>query len=60
MAISTAIQRGGMISVYNETGQQVTIINGGSKPGDRLCGYTPTIVTGKRGGIIYVYDQRAV
>ena len=56
--ISTAIQRGGTIYLYDEKGQQQTILNAGGKPGDGLHGYTSTTVAVKRGGQIYVYDPR--
>ena len=52
MAISTAVQRGNWVYVYNEKGSQVTSING------ELHGFTGTSVSVRRGNWIYVYDER--
>lgn len=52
MAISTAIQRGNFVYVYNERNSQTACITG------ELMGFTSTTVTVKRGNFAYVFDER--
>lgn len=52
MAISTAIQRGERIYVYNEKKSQTACI-----PGE-LMGFTSTMVTVKRGNRAYIFDEK--
>ena len=51
MAISTAVQRGSWVYVYNEKGSQVTTIAGD------LHGFTGSSVSVKRGSWVYVFDE---
>lgn len=50
MAISTAVQRGKLVYVYNENGNNTITIQGG------LQGFTSSTVTVRRGNMIYVYE----
>ena len=52
MTISSAIQRGSFVYVYDEKNRQV-----GSHSGD-LHGYTGSSVSVKRGSFIYTYDDK--
>ena len=52
MAISTAIQKGNWVYVYNEKNSQSACING------ELMGFTSTTVTVKRGNFAYVFDEK--
>jgi len=52
--ISTAVQRGGWVYVYDEKGSQIATIDAA----DGLQGYTSNSVSVKRGGWIYIYDER--
>lgn len=51
MAISTAVQRGNWVYVYDEKGHQLTSVSG------ELHGFTGSSVSVKRGNWIYVYDE---
>lgn len=51
MAITTAVQRGSWVYVYNEHGSQVTSVYG------ELHGFTGSTVSVRRGSWIYVYDE---
>ena len=51
--ISTAVQRGHSIYVYDERNHQCASISG-----DQLMGFTSTTVSVKRGSTIYVYDEK--
>lgn len=51
MAISTAVQRGGWVYVYDEKGISRISLNG------QLHGFTSSTVSIKRGNWIYVYDE---
>ena len=51
--ISTAVQRGSWIYVYDERNNQCASISG-----DQLMGFTSTTVSVKRGSWIYVYDEK--
>jgi hypothetical protein len=58
MAIGTAVQRGPSVYVYDENGKQLSIINAGHGPNDRLMGYTSSTVSVRRGASIYTFDER--
>lgn len=51
MAISTAVQRGNWVYIYDEHGSQKTGISGD------LHGFTGSSVSVKRGNWIYVYNE---
>ena len=51
--ISTAIQKGNFIYIYNEKNSQCGNISGG-----QLVGFTSTTVSVQKGGFIYVYDEK--
>lgn len=51
--ISTAVQKGSFIYVYNERNSQCACISG-----EQLMGFTSTTVSVKRGSTIYVYDEK--
>ena len=51
--ISTAVQRGSFIYVYNERNSQCACISG-----EQLMGFTSTTVSVKKGSFIYVYDEQ--
>lgn len=50
MAISTAVQRGKLVYVYNENGNNTITIQGD------LQGFTSSTVTVRRGNMVYVYE----
>ncbi|MCF0217018.1 MAG: hypothetical protein HUK21_11170 [Fibrobacteraceae bacterium] len=50
--ISTAVQRGNFVYVYNEKNSPIKTISG------ELHGFTSTTVSVKRGSFIYVYDEK--
>lgn len=50
--ISTAVQRGNFVYVYNERNSQTASIAG------ELYGFTSTTVSVKRGDFVYVYNER--
>ena len=52
MAISTAIQRGSFVYVYDEKNRQIFSHSG------QLNGYTSSTVSIKRGSFVYTYDER--
>lgn len=54
MAISTVINEGGFIKVYDENGKSINSFCGRSS---EVCGYTSSTVTIKQGGFIFVYDE---
>ncbi len=58
MAIGNAVQRGAFIYVYNERGQQITMIPAGSGANDGLTGYTSSTVNVRRDAFIYTYNER--
>ncbi len=51
MAISTAVQRGSWVYVYNEKGAYLTSLSG------QLYGFTSSTVSVKRNNWVYVYDE---
>ena len=57
MAITTAVQRGSFVYVYNEHGRVICSLPAGSAPNDGLKGYTGSSVSIQRGPFIYVYDE---
>ena len=50
--ISSAVQRGNYVYVYNENNSQIA-----SQPGE-LYGYTSTTFSVKRGPYVYTYNDR--
>ena len=58
MAIATAMQRGYTVYVYDERGNTICVLSGGSSPRDGLRGFTSGTVSIQIGYSIYVYDER--
>ena len=58
MAIGSAVQRGGLVYVYDEKGRQLSALSAGSGPDNRLKGYTGATVSIRRGGLIYAYNEK--
>ena len=58
MAITTAVQRGSFIYVYDDRNQVSCTLSVGSQPGDGLKGFTNSTVSVQRGAFIYVYDEK--
>jgi len=58
MAISTAVQRGTIVYVYDAKGHQLCSVSVGNGPKDGLQGFTSSSVSVRRGTIIYVYDEK--
>ena len=55
MTIANVIVRGGQAHLYNEKGSNLKIINLAS---GTLVGFTPTTISVKRGGRIFIYDEK--
>ncbi len=55
MTIANVIVRGGQAHLYNEKGSNFKIINLAS---GTLVGFTPTTISVKRGGRIFIYDEK--
>lgn len=53
--ISTVVEKGSSVSIYNEKNQYVGSI---SLCGGQLVGYTSTTVSIKKGGTVHVYDEK--
>ncbi len=53
MAIGCVVQRGAMIYIYDEHGQQL-----GSQSGDALLGYTQSSVSIRQGSMIRIFNER--
>ena len=49
MAIGTAVQRGGLVYIYDEKNRQTSTVPAGSGPNDGLQGYTGSRVNVRRG-----------
>jgi len=58
MAIASAVEKGGLVYVYNEKGGVMYTVPSGNQPGDGLKGYTGSTVSVRRGGLVYVYNER--
>jgi hypothetical protein len=58
MAIGVAVQRGSLISIYDEQGRRLASLLAGQGPKDGLQGYTSSTVSVRRGSLIYTYDER--
>lgn len=58
MTIGNVVERGGFVHVYDEKGVQLSTISVGTRPDDRLVGYTANRVNIRMGGFIYSYDER--
>lgn len=58
MAIGNAVQRSGLVYVYDEKGRQLSALSAGSGPNDGLKGYTGATVSIRRGSLIYTYDDK--
>ena len=54
VAISTAVQRGSQVYVYDEKGRQLFVISAG----DGLQGFTGSSVSVRRMNQVYIYDER--
>jgi hypothetical protein len=57
MSITTVVERGSFVYVYDEKGRQMRSIAAGSRPEDGLTGYTSTPVSVRR-GLIYTYNDQ--
>lgn len=58
MPIGNVVQKGQAIYVYDEKGQQLTVLSAGSD--GLLAGYTSTTVNIKRGQFIFSYNEKGV
>jgi hypothetical protein len=58
MGIGNAVQKRGMVYVYDEKGRQTAVLGAGSRSGDGLKGYTNSTVNVQRGPLIYTYDEK--
>jgi hypothetical protein len=56
VAIGTAVQKGSVVHVYDETGHLIFSQSAGSGSSDGLIGYTASSVNIQRGAFIYTYD----
>ena len=56
MEIATAIERAGMVYLYDEDGRLLATVPAGSGPDDGLIGFTSHTVSVRRGLMVYVYD----
>lgn len=56
MAITTVVQRGYHVYVYDEKSRQTAIIPAGNGPNEGLMGYTGSSVSIRRGAFVYIYD----
>lgn len=54
MAIGNAVQKGGMVYIYDEKGRQTGCVSAG----DGMTGYTSGSVNVKKGGMIYGYNDK--
>lgn len=57
MPITTAVQRGGFVYIYDEDNHPTHAIPAGNAPGDGLQGCTGVSVSVRRAGFVYVYDE---
>ncbi len=58
MAISSAIQRGNSVYVYDERGRLLYTRSAGTGPRDGLQGFTSSTVSIRRGNSVITYDER--
>lgn len=58
MPISSAVQRGNTVFVYNEKNQPLFNQPAGYGPKDGLVGYTAASVSIRRGNTVFTYNQR--
>lgn len=58
MAIATAVERGHAVYIYDERGNTICVLSGGSTARDGLRGFTSGTVSIQVGSAIYVYDER--
>ena len=56
--IGNAVDRGGVVYVYDERGHQICGLPGGNGPDDGLKGYTSGTVSIRRGPVLYTYDAQ--
>jgi hypothetical protein len=56
--IASAVERGGFVYLYNEKGNQIGCVQGGSGPKGGLMGFTGSSVSVRRGGFVYIYDAK--
>ena len=56
--ISSAVERGGYVYIYNDKGNQIGCVGGGSGPKGGLVGFTGSSVSVRRGGYIYIYNAK--
>lgn len=58
MGISSVVERGNEVVIYDETGKRVcSIANNPTQPGDGLMGYTFKTVTIRKYGASNTYDE---
>ena len=55
--IGSALERGSLIVVYDETGMSLFSKSKGSGPHDGLLGFTGSTVTVRFGSVIYTYGE---
>ena len=58
MAISSAVESGTSIYLYDENGSIITVIRSGPGPDDGLKGYTASSVSVRSGAQILIYNDR--
>jgi hypothetical protein len=58
MPISSAVQKGSYVHVYDEKGRNVCQKPAGNGPNDGLTGYTSETFTVRRGNKVYTYDDK--
>ena len=56
--IASAVERGGYVYIYNDKGNQIGCVGGGSGPKGGLVGFTGSSVSVRRGGFIYIYNAK--
>lgn len=60
MPIASAVQRGGVVYVYDAKGLTLFTKPCGRQPGDGLRGFTSSTVSIKTGSAIYTFDERGL
>jgi len=56
--IASAVERGGFVYIYNDKGNQIGCVGGGTGPNGGLVGFTGSSVSVRRGGYIYIYNAK--
>ena len=58
MAIGMAVQKGGIVYVYDEKGRELATKGAGMGKNDGLKGYTSGTFTVQIGNILYTYNEK--